>query len=86
LADSFGYKAGLVDFVKGGVDAHRIAIAGVGPQILTQAAGVVGDQGVSRLKDDAGGAVVLFKANGLRAGKPLFSTAPTLSPACSRKP
>ena len=51
-------------FIKGGVEADRLALAAFGPQFLTETALVVGDQGVSGLEDASGGAVVLLEADG----------------------
>ncbi len=53
--------------------------AAVGPQLLAQAPGVVGDQRVGGLEDVGGGAVVLLQADGLGAGEVAAGTA-----GCSR--
>ena len=53
-------------------DANLLAVAGVGPQCLAEAAGVVRDQPVGGAEDVAGRAVILFKANDLCAGEVLL--------------
>ena len=51
-------------FVEGGVEIDRLAVAAIGPQLLAQAPGVVGDQGIGGLEDAGRGAVVLLQADG----------------------
>ena len=69
LADALDHKPRLVGFVKGIVDLERLAVAGIGPQVLAQPGGIVGDERIRRLEDVVGGAVILFQTNGLRAGE-----------------
>ncbi|CFP61046.1 Uncharacterised protein [Bordetella pertussis] len=44
-------------------DAHRLALALFGPEVLAQASGVVPDEGIGRIQDVAVRAVVLFQAD-----------------------
>jgi hypothetical protein len=40
LADAFDDEAGLVDLVVCGVEVDRLALAGLGPQLLAQRSGL----------------------------------------------
>ncbi len=66
LADFFDDPAGLLPVGGGRVDAHRLAVAGVGAQVLAQAAGVVGNQVVGRVQDVAVRTVVLLQLDAVR--------------------
>ena len=63
-----GHVVGLVALVEGGLDRHHIAPAVVGPEGLTLAALVVLDDGVGRIQNVLGRAVVLLQANGPGGG------------------
>ena len=67
-ADTVNDEARLVHLVKGGVALDGLALAALGPEVLAQAAGVVGDEGVGGLENGPGGAVVLFQAHHLGVG------------------
>ena len=67
--DRLDYVARLVVLVEGGVQADRLAVAAVGPQLLAEAPVVVGDQRVGGLEDAGGGAVVLLQADQLGIGE-----------------
>ena len=54
-------KAGLALLVRQGRDQDRLALAPLGPKALALPARVVGDDGVGRLEDAVGGAVVLLE-------------------------
>ena len=54
-------KAGLALLVRQGRDQDRLARAPLGPKALALSARVVGDDGVGRLEDAVGGAVVLLE-------------------------
>lgn len=67
--DAVDHEARFVEFVEGAVEGNRLAFAAFGPQIFAHAPVVVGDQGVGRFQDVAGGTVVLLQADGFRAGE-----------------
>ena len=69
LPDALDDEARLVDLVVGRVQVDRLALAAVGPQLLAQARGVVRDHRVGGVEDVGAGAIVLFQADGLRAGE-----------------
>ena len=50
------------------IHGDEVAIAVVRPQLLALAANVVGDDGVGRIQNGLGGAVVLLQADGAAAG------------------
>ena len=50
-------------------DPDLLAVAGVGPQGLAEASGIVRDEPVGGGEDVAGGAVILFEPDDFRAGK-----------------
>ena len=58
---------GLVHLVVGRIQVDRVALPGLGPQLLADAVRVVFDHRIGRGQDVAGGAVVLLQADGLRA-------------------
>ncbi len=66
--------------VERGIQADRLAFAAGGPQLLAQAALVVGDQRVGGLEDAGGGAVVLLQTDGLGIGKILAELLQVLDP------
>ena len=53
--------------VAAGLDLDRVALAVLGPQLLFEQLGVVGDQRVGGLEDARGGSVVLFQLDHLQA-------------------
>ena len=53
-------------------DADLLAVAGVGPQRLAEAAGIVGDEAVGGGEDVRGRAVILLEPDDLRAGEVLL--------------
>ena len=65
----FDDKAGLVLLVERGVQANGFTLAALGPQVFAEPSVIVCDQRVGGLEDNAGRAVVLFQAQGARAGK-----------------
>ena len=67
--DAVDHEARFVEFVEGTVDGDRFAFAAFGPQVFAHAPVVVGDQGVGRFQDVAGGTVVLLRADGFRTGE-----------------
>ena len=62
----------LVRLVEHGFDRHLVAVAPVGPERLSLAAGVVADHRVGRVQDVGGGAVVLLQPDRARAAVLLF--------------
>ena len=66
LTDAVGDELRLVALVEGRVEADRLAARTAGPQLLAEAAGVVGDQAVGGFENDRGGAVVLLEPEKLR--------------------
>ena len=86
LAQTVGDELRLVVLVERGIELDRLAFAAVGPQILAEAVGVLGDQSVGGLENGAGGAVVLFELDDFGAGEILleadhvldFCAAPTI--------
>ncbi|MPM55031.1 hypothetical protein SDC9_101816 [bioreactor metagenome] len=54
---------GLVVFVHGGIQPQRLPCGLAGPEIFTLAALIVADDGVGRLKNMLGGAVILLQAD-----------------------
>jgi hypothetical protein len=64
--DLFDDPARLVALAVGLMDADRLAAAGLGPQVLAQARGIVLDDGIGRVEDVAVGTVVLFQADQVR--------------------
>ncbi len=61
MGDLVGHPLALVALVVGVVADDGLAVALVGPQLLGLAAQVVGDDGVGRVEDGLGGAVVLLQ-------------------------
>ena len=51
--DRLDHVARLVVLVERGVQAQRLAVLAVGPQLLAQASLIAGDQGVGGLRIDA---------------------------------
>ena len=87
VADPLDHELGLVAFVERGVEADRLALGAVGPEVLAEAAGVVSDQRVGRRQDVAGGAVVLLQAEQLPGKVPaelLQVLDPRAAPAVDR--
>ena len=71
----FGFLADAARFLGAVPDADHadlLAVAGVGPQGLAEAAGIVGDEAVGRGEDVAGRAVILFEPDDRRAGEVLL--------------
>ena len=68
FADFLDHEARLVEVGIGFESADRLALAGVGPQVLAQALAVVLDDGVGGGQDVAVRAVVLLQANDVRPG------------------
>src|SRR5690606_22155149 len=68
FADPADDVLGFVDLVVGGEQVDGIARAAVGPELLAQAPGVVGDHRVGGVEDRGGGAVVLLEADRPRTG------------------
>ncbi len=62
-------ELGLVTIRPPLVKADRLAVAGIGPQVLAQTAVIAFDQRVGRLEDRSHGPVVLFQPDRLRHGK-----------------
>ena len=67
LQNLVGHILGLVVLVHGGVQPEHVPGPGAGPQLLALAALVVADDGVGRVQDVAGGAVVLLQTDGAAA-------------------
>ena len=67
VADAVHHELGLVALVVGAVEPDRLAPGALGPELLADAPGVVGDDGVGRGEDGARGAVVLLELEGLHA-------------------
>ncbi|EMH76398.1 hypothetical protein EHI8A_126200 [Entamoeba histolytica HM-1:IMSS-B] len=63
--DGLDDVARLVVLVEAGIEGDGLAFTGIGPQLLAEAAEVVGDQAVGGLEDGVGGAVVLLQADDL---------------------
>ena len=78
--DGVDHEPGLVDLVAGAVEPDRVALAGLGPEILAHAAGVVGDHRVGGGEDVAAGTVVLLQADDPGAGKVLLEGQHVLDP------
>ena len=66
--NAIDHEAGLVHLVEGGVTQNGLALGILGPEILTQARGVMRNQGVGGLEDIAGGAIILLQAHHLGVG------------------
>ena len=60
-AHAVHHRLGLGDFVVAAGEGDQLPFAPGGPQHLVDALGVVGDQGIGRLQDRGGGAVVLLQ-------------------------
>src|SRR5690606_11926645 len=65
-------ETGLVAFVVCGVDAYRLPLLALRPEVLAHARTVVGDHRVRGLEDRRGGAVVLLELDHRRAGEVLL--------------
>ena len=63
LQNAGGHILGLVVLVHGGVQGQLVPVPGLGPQLLALAALVVADDGVGRLQNVPGGAIVLLQAD-----------------------
>ena len=72
LVDLLADEAGLVVLVVGDVADDPLAVAGLGPQALVLAAGVVGDDRVGGGQDGLGRAVVLLEHDRRRVGEVLL--------------
>lgn len=81
--DRFDHVARLVVLVERGVQAQRLAVLAVGPQLLAQASLVVGDQGVGGLEDRRGGTVVLLQADHLGVGEVVAELLDVLDPCAT---
>ena len=60
LTDTFGDKPRFVHCVQGVVNLNRLTITIGGPQLLTETASIVGDQGVGGFENVVGGTVILL--------------------------
>ena len=78
--DAVDDELGFVSLVIGAVDLNGRTVRVLRPQLLAQPATVVGDEGVRRLENMPGGAVVLLQANRLCAGKVLGKADDVLHP------
>ena len=63
LQNFVGHILGLVALVHGGVQVEGLPRPGPGPQLLALPALVVADNGVGRVQDMAGGAVVFLQTD-----------------------
>jgi hypothetical protein len=66
--NAIDHEAGLVHLVEGGVTQNGLALGILGPEILAQARGVMRNQGICRLEDIAGGAIILLQTHHLGVG------------------
>ena len=69
LADAVDDELRLVVLVVGRIELHRLAGAGVRPQLLAEPRGIARDQAIGSVEDRAGGSVVLLQPHDLAAGK-----------------
>lgn len=81
--DRLDHVARLVVLVERGVQAQRLAVLAVGPQLLAQASLIVGDQGVGGLEDRRGGTVVLLQADHLGVGEVVAELLDVLDPCAT---
>src|SRR6476469_3907125 len=72
--DLLADPAGLLGTVPNPSNAHLLAVAGVGPQRLAEAAGIVRDQPIGSGEDVRCRAVILLQADDPCAGKVLLET------------
>ncbi len=61
FADAVDHEVGFIALVERGVKFYAVAVRAAGPQVLAEAAGIVGDERVGGLENGAGGPVVLFQ-------------------------
>ena len=67
-ADPLHHETRLVNLVEGRVMSDRLALAVLGPEVLTETSRVVGDQGVGRGQDVAARSIILLQPDHLGVG------------------